>query len=479
MSHRRLAQLAPLAVLAGCSLAPAYRPPVIATSAPTFADAGEWHAAVPADAIPRGSWWTMFADEALSRLEERAESANEDLKAAVARLDEARAATRVARAGLLPTVSAAASADRYRTSANAPTFAPTKPPVTSDFLLTGDASYELDLWGRVRNQVAAARATERASAADLASFAVSLHAELATDYFLLRSEDAQQALLDRTVDDYGRALELTRHLFQGGAAPVGDVREAEAQLATARTRAADNRLNRADTEHAIAVLVGEPATTFHIAPAPLPASQQPPVVAPGLPSELLERRPDVAAAERRVAAANATIGIARAAYFPAFSLGGARGYESTTRGNWITAPSRMWSLGGSGVLNLFDGGLHRAQNAAARAAYDGAVADYRATVLRAYQEVEDRLAALRELEHESDSQAAAVEATQGALDQAQYRYKGGIATYLEVVVAEDAALAARLSAADIAERRFAATIGLVRALGGGWDPASPAAGGGR
>jgi NodT family efflux transporter outer membrane factor (OMF) lipoprotein len=454
--------------LGGCSLAPAYHAPAAAPAPAVYRELGDWKAAAPADAIPRGPWWTIFKDPALDALEARVTASNEDLKAAVARLDEARAATRVARAAYLPTATIGPSASRYRTSANSPSYAPTKPAVTDDFALQADASYELDLWGRVRSLANSAKATEGATAADLASFDVSSHAELAGDYFQLRVQDAQQELLDRTEAAYVRALELTQHLFDGGAVPVGDVREAEAQLQTAKTRAADNRLQRAATEHAIAVLVGESPSTFRLEPAPLPADAAPPEVSAGLPSALLERRPDVAAAERRVAAANAGIGVARAAYFPVFGLNGGVGYESTQAASWLNAPSWMWSAGTSAVLTLFDGGLHRAQSAAARAAYEEQAANYRAAVLRAYQDVEDSLAALRELAAESVSEAAAVTATQGALDQARFRYRGGIATYLEVVVAEDAALVAQLSAADIERRRFLGTIALIRALGGGW-----------
>jgi NodT family efflux transporter outer membrane factor (OMF) lipoprotein len=276
-------------------------------------------------------------------------------------------------------------------------------------------------------------------------------------------------LLDRTVADYARALELTQHLYDGGAAALADLDQAKAQLETARTQAAAIRQSRAQTEHAIAVLLGESASTFRLDAQPLPLEVVPPAIDLGLPSALLERRPDVAAAERRVAAANAGIGVARAAYFPVFSLFGAAGFESTAASNWITAPSRLWSIGPSALLTVFDGGLHRAQSAAAHAAYDEQVADYRGTVLTAYQEVEDNLAALHDLELQSASEAAAVDATADALEQAQYQYQAGLVTYLEVVVSENAALAARLSAADIQVRRMIASVMLVKALGGGWE----------
>jgi NodT family efflux transporter outer membrane factor (OMF) lipoprotein len=343
-------------------------------------------------------------------------------------------------------------------------------------VLEADVSYEFDVWGRVRNSVASARASEQASAADLATLDLSTHAELASDYFTLRSEDAQQELLDRTVVDYASALALTQSLYDGGAAALSDLDQAKAQLESARTQAADMGLRRAQTEHAIAVLLGESASGFRLDAQPLKVDVLPPAIDPGLPSTLLERRPDVAAAERRVASANAGIGVARAAYFPVFSLFGAAGFESTQVSNWISAPSRLWSVGPSAVLTVLDGGLHRAQSAAAHAAYDEQVADYRGVVLAAYQDVEDNLAALRQLQQESVSEAAAVTATTGVLEQAQFRYGAGIATYLEVVFAENAALAARLSAADIQVRRMIASVQLVKALGGGWQsPAEPTA----
>jgi NodT family efflux transporter outer membrane factor (OMF) lipoprotein len=261
-------------------------------------------------------------------------------------------------------------------------------------------------------------------------------------------------------------------LFEGGAAARADVDQAEAQLQTARTQATDIRLRRAQTEHAIAVLVGESPSTFHLDSRQLGSARVPPAIDPGLPSVLLERRPDVAAAERRTAAANAQIGVARAAYFPVFSLAGAAGLESTKTSNWISAPSRLWSIGPSAVLTVFDAGRHRAESAQAQARYDEEVANYRETVLTAYQEVEDNLAALRDLETEAVSQAAAVAATASALKQAQFQYQGGLVTYLQVVVTENAALQAQLSAADIQIRRMSAAVLLIKALGGGWSSPS-------
>jgi NodT family efflux transporter outer membrane factor (OMF) lipoprotein len=471
MDPRRFAAIAFGGVLAGCSLAPAYRVPETAPAAPAYNEAPDWKAAAPADATARGPWWTVFHDEPLAALEAQVADANQDLKAALARLEQARALTRAARSAYFPTVSAGANVTRARTSLNSPRFAASKPGTVNDFVLNADVSYEVDLWGRLRNAVAAAKASEQASTGDLATLDLSLRSELAIDYFTLRSLDTQQALLERTVVDYADALKLTSNLYQGGAGVIADVRQAEAQLETARTQAEDTRLRRAQTEHAIATLVGRAATGFHIEPTALPLNVEPPAIDPGLPSTLLERRPDVAAAERRVAAANAQIGVARAAYFPVFTFSATAGFESVAGSNWIEAPSRVWAIGPSLLQTVFDGGLRRAQSDFARAAYDQQVAQYRGTVLSAYQEVEDALAALRRLANENTSEQAAVIATQGALQQAEYRYKGGAATYLEVVSTENAALAARLSATDIQLRRMTAAVLLVKALGGGWSAA--------
>jgi NodT family efflux transporter outer membrane factor (OMF) lipoprotein len=456
-------------LVAACSLAPRYRTPATAAPAPVYKELDGWKLAAPADNAPRGPWWQMFHEAELDSLEARVSAANQNLKAALARLDEASAQTRFARAGFFPTLTANASATRERLSANAPEFPAGGQTLYDDFVAGGALSWELDVFGRIRNTVAGARATEQASAGDLAALDLATHAQLANDYFMLRGLDAQQQLLDHTVADYAKALALTQDLYHGGAAALSDVQQAQAQLETARTQAEDTRLHRAQTEHAIAVLVGEQASSFSVAARPLPSDVQPPAVDPGLPSQLLERRPDVAAAERRVAAANASIGVARAAYFPDFSLQAAAGWQSVAQSTWLSAPSRYWSVGPQGLLTVFDFGAHAAQAAEAHAAYDEQVADYRGTVLTAFQDVEDNLAALRQLERESISQAAAVEATQGALDQANYRYKGGIVTYLEVVSTENAALAARLAALGIETQRLTSTVQLVQALGGDWQ----------
>ncbi|MBS0578630.1 MAG: efflux transporter outer membrane subunit [Proteobacteria bacterium] len=456
--------------LSACSLSPHYERPAMRTPAADYKEHGDWQVANPSDTVPRGPWWTQFRDADLDDLEEQVTASNQSLKASLARLEQARAVTREARASWFPTVTANVSATRARSSENVPSYVAGRTATGNLYTAGADLSYELDLFGRVRNTVANARYTEQATAGDVAALDLSVHAELANDYFMLRGLDMQQRLLDETVADYARALQLTTNLYRGGAAPISDVHQAEAQLQTARTEAEDTRLHRAQAEHAIAVLVGREASGFSIPVRPGSNLAQLPPIDPGLPSQLLERRPDVAAAERRVAAANATIGVARAAYFPTFNLLASAGLESTQSSNWMQAPSQFWSIGPQALLTLFDAGRHRAQSAQAHAAYEEQVANYRNTVLTAYQDVEDNLAALRQLQLESVSEAAAVKATQGAADQANLRYKGGIVTYLEVVTTENAALQAQLQAVDIEVRRANATVLLIKALGGHWQP---------
>ncbi len=463
--------VASAAVLAtGCSLAPRYHVPDAPPATPQYQELDGWRTAQPMDAVPRGDWWRLYGDAQLDELERKAGDANQNIKAAFARLQQARADTRIARADLFPQLTASASAEREHISPKSPSYLPGKPTTGNDFNLEGDVSYEIDLWGRVRNEVASAKASEQASAADLASLDLSIHAELATDYFNLRSADAQQQMLNQTVHDYQQSLQLTTNLFNGGAAPLSDVAQAQTQLENALTQATDIGLQREQAAHAIAVLVGENPSAFHIAVNPLPIEVGPPPVDPGLPSALLERRPDVAEAERRVAAANAEIGVARAAYFPQFTIDGSLGLNSTRSSNWISAPSRFWSIGPQVTVPLFEAGRLAGQTARAKAQYDEQVADYRNTVLTAYQDVEDSLAGLRQLEQESQTVTAAVKAANVALQQANYRYRAGAVTYLEVATAETTALQAQLSAASIQARRLNASVTLIKALGGGWQP---------
>jgi NodT family efflux transporter outer membrane factor (OMF) lipoprotein len=455
--------------LTSCSFAPPYRVPQSTPAPVEYRESAEWTTARPGDALPKGPWWRIFQDSALNELEERAVSANQNLKAAFARLEQARADTRIARADLFPTISATASAQRGRVSTNSPTYIPNGPTEGNDFILEADLSYEIDLWGRVRNEVAAARANQQASAADLAAVELSIQAEVATDYFGLRSYDTQQELLERTVVDYGKALELTQTMFDGGAAALSDVAQAKTQLYNAQTQAADIHLLRAQLEHALAVLLGENPSAFQMPANPLPQTATPPDIDPGIPSTVLQRRPDVAQAERRVAAANAQIGVARAAYFPQFVFSGSGGYNSVHSNSWIAAPSLFWSVGPQITLPLFEGGRLVAQTARAKAAYSEQVAAYRNTVLTAYQDVEDALVALHQLQRESDTEAQAVIASATALQQSVDRYTAGLVTYLEVATTETAALQTQLSAINIRTRRLNAAILLVKALGGGWQ----------
>ena len=455
------------ATLGACSLAPTYKRPDVATAPASFQETHDWKIAAPADAAARGNWWEIFNDPELNALEAKVTNANQDIKAAFAHLQQARAVVRENRAGYMPTVTASASSQRLRESTNKPFYNPSVNPTYGDDVLGADFSWELDVFGRVRNLVAGSKARAEASAADLAALDLSTHAELASDYFSLRGDDAEQTALGASVSSYQKALELTQNLYKGGAAAAVDVAQSQLQLQNAMTQAADVRLQRKQMQHAIAVLVGESAATFSLPAATLTCAT--PGVDPGLPSPLLERRPELAAAERLVAAANADIGVARAAYFPVFGLNAAAGFESTSPSTWIKAPSRFWSIGPSATLNLFNPAIGAVTDQA-HAAYDETVANYRQTVLLAYQDVEDGLAAMHELGQESTTQAAASAAAQQALMQASNRYHGGIASYLEVVVAQNAALQAQLAVTSIQVRQLSASVQLIKALGGGWTP---------
>lgn len=458
------------AALGGCTVGPKYARPA-AEIPPTYKEAGNWKTAEPGDALLKGNWWEVFSDTQLNALEEKIAVSNQDLKAAQARFLEARAALRLSRSGLFPQINAGTSISRARQSSNRP-FASSAAANKSagDFQLTGDVSYEADVWGRVRRTVQSSRAQAQASAADLESVSLSLHAELALDYFQLRGLDAEKRLLDSTVSAFEKALELTQSRFAGGVASREDVEQAATQLESTRAQAIDVSVQRAAFEHAIASLTGEPASTFNLAP--LPLATPPPAIPPGLPSQLLERRPDIASAERLVVAANAQIGVARAAYYPLILLGGAAGFESASPASWLTGPSALWSIGASAAEAAFDAGRRRAVSEQARATYDETVANYRQTVLSAFQEVEDNLSALRILVEEAKTEESAVAAAQRSLDQATNRYKGGVDTYLTVITAQNAALADQRAAVDILTRRLTASVLLIKALGGGWSASS-------
>jgi NodT family efflux transporter outer membrane factor (OMF) lipoprotein len=453
----------------GCMVGPEYTKPS-APMTPAYKEADGWKAAEPSDNLPRGQWWAILGDPELQALEEQVADANQNLKIAEARLREARAMVRFNRAALFPTISTSFGASSIRDSANRPFVPPGLNTGSSgDLLFSLDMSYEIDLWGRVRRTVAAARQEAQATAADLETARLSLQAELAMDYFALRAADAQKQLLDETVKAFEAALRLTTNRFEGGAAPKSDVAQAQTQLDTTRAQATDVTVQRAQLEHAIATLIGKPPAAFSLPSRPL--DTRPPDIPVGLPSQLLERRPDIAAAERRVAEANEQIGIAKAAYYPTVMLNASVGFEGSSFGNLLNASSLLWAVGASITQTIFDGGRRRATSDTARAAYDATVAAYRQTTLTAFQQVEDNLAALRILEQEAQQQRRAVESAQQSLQLFTNRYRGGVDNYLQVITAQTATLANQRTEIDILGRRMAASVLLVKALGGGWDVA--------
>lgn len=463
------AALAGLAVSTGCTVGPRYARPV-APVPPAYKEAPPgWKTAQPSDQIAKGKWWEIYQDAQLNALEEKVNVSNQTLKASVAQFEQARAMVRQFRADYYPTVTAGAAGSRNRISQNRGVF--TSQPVYTDLQIpVVGVSYEPDLFGRVRKTVEEARSNAQASAGDVENVSLSLHAELAVDYFQVRTLDAEEQLLRDTVDAYQKALELTQNRYAGGVASGVDVAQAQTILETTRAQMIDLQVARAQFEHAAAVLLGEPASTFSIAFAPWNAP--PPVIPAGVPSDLMERRPDIAAAERRVAAANAQIGVARSGYFPILNLSGAGGFESSTITNLITGPSGFLSVGASAVVTAFDVGRRRAISDEAKAAYDQSVANYRQTLLTSIQEVEDSLSALRILEQEAETQQDAVAASKHSLTLSTNRYKGGVTTYLEVTTAQELALSDERVAVEILSRRMTASVQLIQALGGGWDASS-------
>jgi NodT family efflux transporter outer membrane factor (OMF) lipoprotein len=453
--------------LSGCVVGPNYHTPVTETPQ-AYKEVGNWKPAQPNDQNLGGTWWTIFQDPQLDALELQVNISNQNLKAAEAQYQQARAVLRYSRADYYPTVTAGPSATRTRTSAHRPASSSTFNGSTyNDFVLPFDFSYQVDVWGRVRRTVESNREQAQASAADLATVNLSMHADLAVDYFQARSLDAQEQLLNSTVKQYEDALELTLSRFQGGVASEVEVQQAKTQLETVRAQAIDVGVLRAQYEHAVAILIGKPPAEFSLPPLPLTAP--PPHIPLSVPSELLERRPDIAAAERRVAAANAQIGVAKSAYYPTISLGGSGGFESSSITTLLQGPSGLWAFGLSAAMTVFDVGRRRALTDQARAAYDFQVAAYRESVLTGFQQVEDNLAAVRILEHEAKVQDEAVAAAQRSLDLSVTRYKGGVTSYLEVTIAQSAALSDQVTAVNILGRRMANTVLLMQALGGGWD----------
>jgi NodT family efflux transporter outer membrane factor (OMF) lipoprotein len=426
--------------------------------------------AQPADQLSRGKWWEIYGDPQLNRLEDKIKVSNQTLKGAVAQFEQARASVRFERADFYPTVTAGAAGSAIRLSSNRALATSLSTTNYSDILMpVVNVSYEPDLFGRIRHTVEAARTGAQASAGDLENVSLSLHAQLAVDYFELQSLDADEEVLNSSVATFERALELTQNRYKGGVASAVDVAQAETQLETTRAQAIDVEAARAQFEHAIAVLIGEPASSFGIPSSPLKLT--PPLIPVGLPSELLERRPDIAAAERRVASANQQIGIALAAYFPSVSLSGSGGFESTSLTNLLSGPSGFFSAGASALVTVFDAGRRRSVSEQARAVYEQNAANYRETVLSAFREVEDNLASLRILAEETKTQQAAVAAAEHSVELSTNRYKGGVASYLEVTTAQGIALSNQRLEVDVRGRRMASSVLLIQALGGGWTAA--------
>ena len=457
--------------LAGCSFAPPYDRPALGAPMPTtFKEMGPWTPASPADAAPRGDWWTVYGDATLNDLETRLDASNPGLAASLARYDQARAVVSQTRAGLFPELNLVGQATRTRQSSNAPRRG-TSPTYFNDDIVGGAASYELDLWGRVRNMVKASNAESQASAGDLAAMRLSLQGQLADAYLNLRGLDAQSRVLADAETAFAKALDLVQKQHDGGMVAGLDLARAQTQLAAAQAARTDVDAQRTLFEHAIAALVGQPASTFSIATvAALPNQPTVPVAAPSL---LLQRRPDVAAAERRAYEANALIGVAKAAYFPTIDLVANGGFESATGVNLLQAGNAMWTIGPTMTMPIFDAGRTRAKVRQSEAAFQEATANYRSVVLTAFQQVEDNLALCNRLAGEAQQQRTAVEAAERTENLALIQYKQGAVTYLEVVIAQTAALDAERAALMVDTRRLQASVDLVRALGGGWSANQP------
>lgn len=473
----RLSLLVAIGLLsAACAIVgPNYHKPSVETPG-GFKEAppAGWKAAQPRDAALRGKWWELYGDPALNALEEQVSVSNQTLAQAEAQFRGARAAVALARAGLFPTVTAGAQVTTSRAGTSRSSSASSTQTgtgtssgsTTTIYQVPIDFTWELDLWGRVRRQIEANVATAQASAADVENVRLSLQAELAVDYFQLHGLDEQAQLLESTVKEYETAFKITSNRHDQGIASGADLAEAQTQLETARAEAIDLGVARTQMEHAIAILTGKAPADLTIPSAPIHFG--PPVVPVGIPSELLERRPDIAAAERRVASANAQIGVAQAAYYPTLTLNASGGFASTTLGKLFSLPNRFWSVGPQLLGTLFDGGQRRAAVAQAEANYDATVAGYRESVLEAFQTVEDNLAALRVLADEATQQVAATNAAERSLALTRNRYNAGIATYLEVITAQNAAYANERNTVDLRVRQMVASVNLIRALGGGW-----------
>jgi NodT family efflux transporter outer membrane factor (OMF) lipoprotein len=439
----------------------------VVTVPPPNPTAGGWQPASPSDGLLRGKWWEIYQDPQLNQLEERIATDNQSLRQATESYLAARDQVTAARSALYPQLSAGPSIQRESVSTNGPSYSSGKSYPYNDFALTGQASWEPDFWGRIRRTVEAARSNTQASAADVASIDLSLHAEMAADYFQLRGLDAQIKLLKSTVTTLENQLNLAQTRLDGGVATEADVAQARTQLETVRAQLVDVGVARAEYEHAIGTIANLKLSEFTIPPSPLDLPL--PKIPVGVPSQLLERRPDIASAERRAAAANAQIGIAVSAYYPTINLVGQGGFESLHGGTWIQGPSALWSLGAQATELLFDAGQRHALTDQARHAYEAQVAGYRNTVFQAFNDVEDQLSSLRILEQESTVEQRAVASAQHSFDLSNERYKGGVTSYLEVLTAEAALLQNQRTDIDLRTRQFVSSVGLVRSLGGGWD----------
>ena len=440
-------------LLAGCAIGPNYAKPEVVVPQ-QWKEAGDWVVATPADALPKGKWWVVFNDPVLDSLMDEVSVSNQELKAAEARYRQARSAVQSARSGLFPTLGGSAGATRSRDAGQR-------------YTIAVDARWEVDLWGRIRRLIEAARAGEEASAADLEGARLSLQAELATNYFQLRVTDTTRDLLEDTVKAFQASYNVTQNRYNAGVAARVDVVQAESQLLSTQAQAIDLRVARAQLEHAIAVLTGRPPALFTLEPRMFYVRI--PEVPPGIPSTLLERRPDIAAAERRMAAANARIGVSQAAYFPALSLSGSAGFASDSLRTLISAPSRFWSLGLGLAGTLLDFGGRSAEVDISRAAYDETVAGYRETVLEAFQEVENNLAAVHWLAEEGKVQQEAARAARESVVLTVNQYKAGTVSYLNVVQVQATQLSEERATVNLLGRRLAATVALIRALGGDWS----------
>ena len=458
-------------LLAGCAVGPDYhRPDTSIPAAFKEAPAG-WKVAQPADRADRGPWWTVYNDPQLDALIGKLNASNQTIAQSAAAYRQARALVAEARAAYFPTVGLTASGSRARsgrtsTSSGSSSFGSSSS-ISNSYSVGLDASWEPDLWGKVSRSVSAQRAGEAAAAADLANARLSQQALLAQTYFQLRTSDALQKLLDDTVKSYGDSLKLTQNQYAQGVAARADVIQAQTQLQSAQAASIDNGVARAQYEHAIATLIGEPASTFSLPPNPLTA--QPPITPVDVPSALLERRPDIAAAERRAASANEQIGVAIAAFFPTLTLSATGGFQSSVWSQLFTLPARFWTVGPQLAATLFDAGLRAAQTDAARATYDQDVAAYRLAVLTAFQDVEDNLASQRILAQEVDVQRQAVDSAEQALAIVTNQYKAGTVAYLNVLSAQTTAFTAQQKLATISGQRMVSSVGLVKALGGGWE----------